>query len=191
MPFKKFLFLFSQFYPANTVNTKVNQFSSHKSRLISYNNASQNFQLFCKLLLILLVLTSKTSLKAHRLKEKYIFATLIYFFLRCSFYLVVFVSFSLFLLWSLLENILLKKYQNLKSKILDFSYKINDKLTPPVLCDENPIYEYRMNQVVFSTKLYLACLPNGFSRFFAFTLCSGIRKNGSLSFYDKIILSKI
>ena len=120
MPFKKFLFLFSQFYPANTVNTKVTQSSSHKSRLISYNNASQNFQLFCKLLLILLVLTSKTSLKAHRLKEKHIFATLIYFFLRCSFYLVVFFYHSLYFFYDLLGNILLSKIPKFKIKNLRF-----------------------------------------------------------------------
>ena len=90
-------------------------------------------------------------------------------------------------------HLLYRKFRWLKivdTHLVFLQTKINDKLTPPVLCDEKPIYEYRMNQVVFSTKLYLACLPNGFSRFFAFILCR-LGKNGSLSFYDKIILSKI
>ena len=47
------------------------------------------------------------------------------------------------------KHILLNKKTKLKIKHLSFPSKINDKLTPPVLCDENPIYEYRMNQVFY------------------------------------------
>lgn len=49
-------------------------------------------------------------------------------------------------------HLLYRKFRWLKivdTHLVFLQTKINDKLTPPVLCDEKPIYEYRMNQVFY------------------------------------------